>query len=282
MNWWRAWRIMCCGFPGAVDALAGHHRHSAATAGLSHRHPPRPGCGSAAQPGQERDGGIGRLQPTARCPRGAGRHPQLRPGRLTVPLRSHRAVTAVGLRHPSGRLQASRPMARIWPQLGSGQLSTAGPAELPCGLGCCYSITEAIEREDWTMTGIESTPTSFFEEDGVENVKISVGTRPACLGLDQRQQSDGRHGRRLRNLGRKLRQRRTPVRHPGAPGASRSPQAELMELDQLGFVNRHRTPDLSAGGATSSWNSRSAPGCCAAPRPRTAGNPPRSTRCWSA
>ncbi len=41
-----------------LDALAGCDGHSAADPGLPYRHPARPGCGPAAQPGQERDGRI--------------------------------------------------------------------------------------------------------------------------------------------------------------------------------------------------------------------------------
>ena len=41
-------------------AQAGADGHPAATAGLSHRRPPRRGCGSAAQPREERHGGVAR------------------------------------------------------------------------------------------------------------------------------------------------------------------------------------------------------------------------------
>ena len=51
-------RPRAVGARGAVDALAHHHGHPVAIAGLSHRRHPRPGRGPAEEFGKECDGGI--------------------------------------------------------------------------------------------------------------------------------------------------------------------------------------------------------------------------------
>ena len=70
-----AGRPRAVGARDALDAQPGDDGHPAAAAGLPHRRPARPGRGPAAQPGEERDGGVnhpnkwGCLERTARQPR---------------------------------------------------------------------------------------------------------------------------------------------------------------------------------------------------------------------
>jgi 3-oxoacyl-[acyl-carrier-protein] synthase III len=100
------------------------------------------------------------------------------------------------------------------------------------------------KKEDREMTGNEKDTTSFFQEEGVETQEIRLHDAAVPLGLKgvsnptigiggaygtwgESTDNDGLPGLLQHQLGQAL------------------PAAELMELDQLGFNNRHRTPQLS-------------------------------------
>ena len=86
---------------------------------------------------------------------------------------------------------------------------------------------------------------SFFSEDGVENQKIPLGASSSVpFGLISVSNRAVGIGGAYGTWGESCNNSQMPAfiqDHLGKP----LPEAELMELDQLGFVNRHRTPDLT-------------------------------------
>src|SRR5512139_169183 len=92
------------------------------------------------------------------------------------------------------------------------------------------------------MTETQKHSGSFFSEEGVETEQIPLGSTAVPFGLTavanpsvgvggaygtwgERYDNSGMPSLIQRQLGRAL------------------PENELMELDTLGFINRHRTPD---------------------------------------
>jgi len=91
-------------------------------------------------------------------------------------------------------------------------------------------------------TGKQGAP-SFFEEDGVENEIIDVG-KGVPFGTVRVSNSQVGIGGAYGTWGESVDNNSLPAvieRQMGAPVL----REDLMELDNLGFVNRHRTPDLT-------------------------------------
>jgi len=94
------------------------------------------------------------------------------------------------------------------------------------------------------MTETDTTPTSFFSEEGVENQEIRLGSTAVPLGLVGVSNPDVGVGGAYGTWGESCDNARLPSiiqEQLGKP----LPEADLMELDQLGFISRHRTPELA-------------------------------------
>lgn len=95
------------------------------------------------------------------------------------------------------------------------------------------------------MPGIETTPKSFYEEDGVQKETIHVGAHEVPFGFRPVTNAAVGVGGVYGTWGESFDNSRIPAvieSRLGQPVAA----SELMELEQLGFVNRQATPDLSA------------------------------------
>ena len=94
------------------------------------------------------------------------------------------------------------------------------------------------------MSGKDTSPTSFFEEQGVEKEELHIGHSDVPFGLMRVSNPAVGIGGAYGTWGESCDNTRLPAviqRQLGQP----LPEEDLMELAQLGFVNRHRTPQLS-------------------------------------
>lgn len=94
------------------------------------------------------------------------------------------------------------------------------------------------------MNGSETTPTSFFEEAGVEKDEIQLSGTRVPLGLMPVTNPKVGIGGAYGTWGDSCDNAHLPAVIQKALGHP-LPEGELMELDELGFVSRHRTPQLS-------------------------------------
>lgn len=88
------------------------------------------------------------------------------------------------------------------------------------------------------------SPVSFFEAHGVENEEIHVGIANVPLGLMSVSNPKIGIGGAYGTWGESCDNSRLPAviqRQIGMP----LPETDLMELADLGFINRHRTPELT-------------------------------------
>jgi len=94
------------------------------------------------------------------------------------------------------------------------------------------------------MTGTSSSPGSFFEEHGVENEDIRIGDSAVPFGLIRVSNPTVGVGGAYGTWGESCDNARLPsvIQHQLGQAL---PESDLMELDQLGFLNRHLTPELS-------------------------------------
>jgi 3-oxoacyl-[acyl-carrier-protein] synthase III len=94
------------------------------------------------------------------------------------------------------------------------------------------------------MNTSDTTTTSFFDEAGVVNEMIGVG-KGVPFGVMRVSNAQVGMGGAYGTWGESCDNQKLSTfleDHLGAPLA----EGDMMELDQLGFVNRHRTPDLSS------------------------------------
>ncbi|MFH1185433.1 MAG: 3-oxoacyl-[acyl-carrier-protein] synthase III C-terminal domain-containing protein [Chloroflexota bacterium] len=94
------------------------------------------------------------------------------------------------------------------------------------------------------MTGSSTSPGSFFDEYGVEKEDIRIGNSAVPFGLIRVSNPTVGVGGAYGTWGESCDNARLPavIQHQlGQP----LPESDLMELDQLGFLNRHLTPELS-------------------------------------
>ena len=95
------------------------------------------------------------------------------------------------------------------------------------------------------MTEDTESRTSFFSEEGVENQKIPLGPSSSVpFGLMSVSNRAIGIGGAYGTWGESCNNAQMPAFIQDHLGKA-LPEADLMELDNLGFVNRHRTPDLS-------------------------------------
>jgi 3-oxoacyl-[acyl-carrier-protein] synthase III len=95
------------------------------------------------------------------------------------------------------------------------------------------------------MSANEGSPTSFYNEAGVENTNIPLGPASSVpFGLISVTNPAVGIGGAYGTWGESCANTQIPSIIEEYLG-KRLPETELMELDQLGFVNRHRTPELS-------------------------------------
>ena len=125
-----------------------------------------------------------------------------------------------------------------------------GARNTACGSGtrhvpeCCDAKADA-RREDEHMTSQSNSVTSFFNEDGVETHEIHLHETTVPFGLMSVSNSKVGIGGAYGTWGESCDNRALPGLINNQLGET-LPDSDLMELDQLGFVNRHRTPALSA------------------------------------